>query len=118
MKEVFNFVKVKHSKEMNIQKAKPEDHIRLTEITKKSKAFWGYSEEQILAWDKQLTITSAYIKNNPVFNLVEENKIMGYYSYIIEENNQVKLDNLFLLPEYIGKGLGALLMNDFLQRMR
>lgn len=115
---MFNFVKVKHSKEMNIQKAKQEDHIRLTEITKKSKAFWGYSEEQILAWDKQLTITSAYIKNNPVFNLVEENKIMGYYSYIIEENNQVKLDNLFLLPEYIGKGLGTLLMNDFLQRMR
>ncbi|TDW44345.1 putative N-acetyltransferase YhbS [Flavobacterium sp. 270] len=103
---------------MNIQKAKPEDHIRLTEITKKSKAFWGYSEEQILAWDIQLTITSAYIQNNPVFNLVEDNKIMGYYSYIIEENNQVKLDNLFLLPEYIGKGLGIYLMNDFLQRMR
>lgn len=115
---MFNFVKVKHSKEMKIQKAKPEDHIRLTEITKKSKAFWGYSKEQILAWDNQLTITSAYIQNNPVFNLVEKNKIMGYYSYIIEENNQVKLDNLFLLPEYIGKGFGLYLMNDFLQRMQ
>lgn len=103
---------------MNIQKAKPEDHIHLTEITKKSKAFWGYSEEQILAWDKHLTITSAYIQNNSVFNLVEGNKIIGYYSYIIEDNNQVILDNIFLLPEYIGKGFGTLLMNDFLERMR
>ncbi|WP_125722440.1 GNAT family N-acetyltransferase [Flavobacterium ustbae] len=103
---------------MNIQKAKPEDHIILTEITKKSKAFWGYSKEQILAWDKHLTITSAYIQKNPVFNLVEEKQIIGYYSYLKEENNQVKLDNLFLLPEYIGKGFGTLLMNDFLQRMR
>lgn len=103
---------------MNIQKAKPEDHIRLTEITKSSKAFWGYSEEQILAWNNQLTITIDYIINNPVFNLVEENKIIGYYSYIIEENNQVKLDNLFILPEYIRKGFGTYLMNDFLQRVR
>ncbi|GAA3767485.1 GNAT family N-acetyltransferase [Flavobacterium ginsengiterrae] len=103
---------------MNIQKAKPEDHIHLTEITKKSKAFWGYSQEQILAWDKHLTITADYIQNNPVFTLVEENKIIGYYSYFKQENNQVKLDNLFILPEYIGKGFGTLLMNDFLQRMR
>lgn len=103
---------------MKIQKAKPENHLILTEITKKSKAFWGYSEEQILAWNIQLTITADYIQNNDVFNLVEENKITGYYSYLKQENNQVKLDNLFVLPEYIGKGFGSFLMNDFLERMR
>ncbi|MFD1604282.1 GNAT family N-acetyltransferase [Flavobacterium artemisiae] len=103
---------------MNIQKANIEDHIRLTEITKKSKAYWGYSEEQILAWDNQLTITQDYIEKNPVFNLVDETKIIGYYSYLKLENNQVKLDNLFVLPEYIGKGFGSFLMNDFLERIR
>ncbi|MBE8725926.1 GNAT family N-acetyltransferase [Flavobacterium hungaricum] len=103
---------------MNIQKAKPEDHICLTEITKKSKAYWGYSEEQIEKWSNNLTITIEYIQNNDVFNLVEESKIIGYYSYLKQENNQIKLDNLFLLPKYIGKGFGVFLMNDFLQRMR
>lgn len=103
---------------MNIQKAKIEDHIRLTEITKKSKAYWGYSEEQLEKWNNNLTITEDYIEKNPVFNLVEENQIVGYYSYLKEEDNQVKLDNLFLLPEYIGKGFGSFLMNDFLERMR
>jgi len=103
---------------MNIQKAIPEDHIRLTEITKKSKGYWGYSEEQILKWSANLTVSAIYIEGNDVFKLVEENKIIGYYSYLKQEKNQVKLDNLFILPEYIGKGFGAYLMNDFLQRMR
>jgi ribosomal protein S18 acetylase RimI-like enzyme len=103
---------------MNIQKAKTEDHIRLTEITKKSKAYWGYSDEQMEKWSNNLTITIDYIQINPVFNLVHENHIIGYYSYIRLENNQVKLDNLFILPEYIGKGFGSFLMNDFLERMR
>lgn len=103
---------------MNIQKAKIEDHICLTEITKKSKAYWGYSEEQMEKWSNNLTITIDYIETNPVFNLVEENQIVGYYSYLKQEDNQVKLDNLFILPEYIGKGFGSFLMNDFLERMR
>ncbi len=103
---------------MNIQKAKTEDHIRLTEITKKSKAHWGYSDEQMEKWNNNLTITRDYIEENPVFNLIDENQIIGYYSYLRLENNQVKLDNLFILPEYIGKGFGSFLMNDFLERMR
>ncbi|MBZ4037152.1 GNAT family N-acetyltransferase [Flavobacterium sp. 17A] len=103
---------------MNIQKAKTEDHIRLTEITKKSKAYWGYSEEQLEKWSNNLTVTADYIQTNPVFNLVDENQIIGYYSYLKKEDNQVKLDNLFILPEYIGKGFGSFLMNDFLERMR
>lgn len=103
---------------MNIQKAKIEDYIRLTEITKKSKAYWGYSDEQMEKWNNNLTITIDYIETNFVFNLVHENQIIGYYSYLRLENNQVKLDNLFILPEYIGKGFGSFLMNDFLERMR
>ncbi|MEN2487847.1 GNAT family N-acetyltransferase [Flavobacterium sp. B11] len=103
---------------MNIQKAKIEDHIRLTEITKKSKAYWGYSDEQMEKWNNNLTIKIDYIETNSVFNLIDENQIIGYYSYLRLENNQVKLDNLFILPEYIGKGFGSFLMNDFLERMR
>jgi hypothetical protein len=33
---------------MKIEKASVEDNEILTEFTKKSKAFWGYSEEQLL----------------------------------------------------------------------
>lgn len=103
---------------MKIKKASINDNETLTEITKKSKAYWGYSEEQILKWNNNLTVSKDYIETNCVFKLVNNNKIVGYYSYIIKEEKNVILDNLFILPEYIGKGLGKYLMTDFLNRMK
>jgi ribosomal protein S18 acetylase RimI-like enzyme len=103
---------------MKIKKSSINDNDVLTEITKKSKAYWGYSEEQILKWNNNLTISADYIENNFVYKLVNNGKIVGYYSYLIKEEKNVILDNLFVLPEYIGKGFGKYLMTDFLNRVR
>lgn len=98
---------------MTIEKAIGSDHQILTEITKKSKAFWGYSQEQIETWSQFLTLTPLYIETNSVYKLAIENEIIGYYSFLNEEENCVKLDNLFVLPEFIGKGFGRILMEHF-----
>ncbi len=103
---------------MKIEKATQNDHKILTQITKKSKAYWGYSEEQIEKWNDNLTISQNYIQTNSVFKLTNKNTIIGYYSYINKQENTVKLDNLFILPYYIGKGFGKYLIQDFLIRMR
>ena len=99
---------------MTIEKAISSDHQILTEITKKSKAHWGYSDEQIENWSQFLTVTPTYIETNLVYKLTIEDKLAGYYSFLYEDETTVKLDNLFVLPEYIGKGLGRILMNHFL----
>jgi len=103
---------------MTIEKANTNDDKILTEITKKSKAFWGYSEEQIEIWSEFLTVTKEYIETKAVYNLVVEDKIIGYYSFFHESENTIKLDNLFVLPDFIGKGFGKILMNDFLLRLK
>jgi N-acetylglutamate synthase-like GNAT family acetyltransferase len=90
----------------------------LTDITKKSKAYWGYSDEQIEKWSEVLTITKNYIETNNVYKLLVDNVTVGYYSYITLDENEVKLDNLFVLPNYIGSGFGKLLMNDFMDRIK
>lgn len=101
-----------------IKQAIPNDHIELSKLTKISKAYWGYSAEQILEWDEALTITPAYIKTNQVFKLCIDETIIGYYSYVEKSMKAVHLDNLFVLPSYIGKGFGQLLMLDFLERVK
>ena len=103
---------------MIIEKATIQDNGILTEITKQSKAYWGYSAEQILLWSDLLTITPNYIEDNSVFKLVTDEKIIGYYAYFNVNDTIVKLDNLFLLPEFIGKGFGKLLMRHFLTRVK
>jgi len=102
---------------MIIEKAKITDDEIITSITKKSKAYWGYSAEQIQKWDKNLTISQDYIRKNSTFKLIEKDLIIGYYSYIFENEKVVKLDNLFILPEHIGRGFGKYLLLDFLNRI-
>lgn len=103
---------------MKIRKANTNDHAELSIVTKKSKAFWAFSSEQMKKWDKELTITPQYINVNEVYKLHDNKKIIGYYSYHIIDENKVKLDNLFILPEFIGKKLGEFLMQDFLSRVK
>lgn len=99
---------------MQIEKANSKDDEILTEITKKSKAHWGYSDEQMKIWSELLTIPQEYIQTKSVYKLLIAHKTVGYYAFFFEDEYTIKLDNLFILPEYIGKGFGRVLMNDFL----
>jgi GNAT superfamily N-acetyltransferase len=103
---------------MAVVKANIHDSDTLTDITKKSKAYWGYTDSQIIAWNDQLTITAAYIKANEVYKLLIEGMPAGYYSYFFQNDGVARLDNLFVLPQCIGKGCGTLLMDDFIFRVK
>jgi N-acetylglutamate synthase-like GNAT family acetyltransferase len=103
---------------MDILKAELTDNEILTSITKKSKAYWGFSEDILKEWEHLLTITKDYIEKNKVYKLVQNEQIIGYYSYFSTDENTIKLDNIFILPEFIGKGFGKILMNDFLKNIK
>jgi ribosomal protein S18 acetylase RimI-like enzyme len=48
-----------------------------------------------------------------------DNRIIGYCSYALEENpGEMKLEQLYLLPEYYGQGLGRLMMRNVEERAR
>ena len=103
---------------MEIIKAEITDHKIVTEITKKSKAYWGFSEDILKEWDLLLTVSKDYIEKNEVIKLVQGQQIIGYYSYFHADERTIKLDNIFILPEFIGKGFGKILMNDFLKNVK
>lgn len=96
----------------------------LSKITLEAKKYWGYSEELIELWMDDLTITREYIENNVVFVCESESNILGYFSLTTEnyssddsnEKNQCTfLDNLFVDPAYIGKGIGKKLVLSALE---
>ena len=97
--------------------ASPSDHVRLSHLTKISKAYWGYSPEQMAVWDEELTILPAYIEQHQVWKLVEEEKVIAYYSFWMEDPQTAYLDNLFLDPVWIGQGLGRIFLQDAMARM-
>jgi GNAT superfamily N-acetyltransferase len=102
-----------------IQRATPADDAVLTEITKRAKARWKYSGEQLLEWAEALTVSKAYIAQHPTYKLLAQGGLpVGYYSYYPLSARVVKLDNLFLLPDYIGQGHGRRLLADFFDKIQ
>ena len=51
----------------------------LTELALVSKAYWGYSNEQIQSWKEDLTVTSEMIEKMMVYKFVSDDTILGFY---------------------------------------
>ncbi|HDR3650006.1 GNAT family N-acetyltransferase [Bacillus cereus group sp. Bce001] len=97
---------------MKIRKALLSEANELSEFALHSKATWNYSEEFILACKEDLTITEEYIKNNFVYVLENDNTMIGFFSFLRNEN---ALDFLYIHPRYKGKGYGEILWEYVIQ---
>ncbi len=95
---------------MRLQKADLIDCTELSEITLRSKAYWGYSKEQMKIWKPDLIMTEVYIQNNFVFKLIDGTKAIGFFSFLHPDREEIVLDSLFVDPDFIGSGYGSYLM--------
>ena len=89
----------------------------LTEIALKSKAFWGYSRELIESWRADLTVTSKTIQTCQVYKCMVDKVVVGFYVLNTAKENLVKLEMLFVLPLFIGKGIGKKLLAHALNKV-
>ena len=86
----------------------------LTELALTSKAFWGYDANLVESWRKDLTVTSKMIEERMVFKFLQDEKIAGFYMLNPPKGKQIELEMLFVLPGFIGKGIGKkLLLHSF-----
>ena len=102
---------------ISIQPALPEQAEILTTITLAAKRHWNYPESWIQLWLPSLTITSAYILKHETWAAIIDKKCAGYYS-LKYENESLWLDNLWVLPEFMGQGIGKQLFQHALERSR
>ena len=86
------------------------DAQELTEIALKSKSFWGYSNELLESWRNDLTVTSKMISNCAIFKFLIDDHIAGFYILNPPKEKSIELEMLFVLPKFIGKGIGKQLL--------
>jgi len=87
----------------------------LTKIAISAKRHWNYPESWMQAWLPSLTMTPAYIETREVWMAIVNDHPVGYYSF--DENEEgFWLDNLWVLPEYMGRGIGKTLFEHALER--
>ncbi|NWF63757.1 MAG: GNAT family N-acetyltransferase [Chloroflexi bacterium] len=102
---------------MMVIRAQPEHADALTQITIAAKRHWNYPEHWIQTWLPLLTISPEYISENEVWIKLIEGKPAAYYS-LKQDANELWLDNLWVLPEHMGKGIGRELFAHALERSR
>jgi GNAT superfamily N-acetyltransferase len=102
---------------ISILRAAPDQAVILTTITIAAKRHWNYPEKWIQIWLPQLTITPEYILENETWVAVQNEKCVGYYS-LKQDGESLWLDNLWVLPEFIGQGIGQGLFRHALERSR
>jgi ribosomal protein S18 acetylase RimI-like enzyme len=90
---------------ISIRRAIPEEADTLSQITFSAKAHWGYSECWMEIWKPQLTFSPEYFEENESWVAVEGEKPIGFYT-LQEKDGNAWIDNLWVMPEFIGKGIG------------
>lgn len=102
---------------MEVRRAKAGEGRLLSEIALRSKAYWGYDRDFVEACREALTISESTIASEFVYVLEEESDIIGFFCFDVN-GDKSELDDLFIVPEFIGKGYGRLLWNSILEKAK
>jgi len=100
-----------------IQRVIPEQAKELTALTIAAKRHWNYPEEWIQIWLPLLTISPEYIRDNETWAIVKNDRCISYYS-LRPDGGFLWLDNLWVLPDFMGQGIGRELFQHALERSR
>ncbi len=100
---------------VEIRRAAPGDAPDLTLIAFAAKRYWGYPERWIHAWRDALTILPDFVRENEVYAAFAEGEPVGFYA-LAGEGMGVELAHLWVLPAWIGHGLGRALFEHALRR--
>jgi GNAT superfamily N-acetyltransferase len=83
----------------------------------RSKAHWGFDDDFMSQFAGVISMSPASVANADVWILEEFGSIIGFYA-LVPQGDECVLDDLWLLPEHIGGGLGRVMFEHAAQRAR
>lgn len=89
--------------------------LNLNNLLRLSKAYWGYDKQFMDKFMAKFAITESYLTKADIFLALENDKMIGIYSFSKNDDGDLELDNFFLHPDHIGMGKGKELWNLCLQ---
>ena len=102
---------------LQIRRALPEEAGRLSQIAFSAKAHWGYPKRWMELWKPQLTFRPEYFEQNENWVAAINDVPFAFYT-LQEKAGNAWLENLWVSPDFIGKGVGKRLFLHALERSR
>jgi GNAT superfamily N-acetyltransferase len=87
------------------RRALVQDAAALATLAFRSKAIWGYDPAFLERARPALSPSRAYLEHRPVYLLESAGQLIGFYGFDFEQG-QAFLQDLFIAPEFVGRGYG------------
>jgi len=102
---------------VHIRPAELEEADVLTRLCRRAKASWGYPENWLEAWSRELSFTPEYIAAHAVLVATHQESIMGVGALGAHENG-LEVDHLWVDPHHQAKGVGSSLLLALLEQAK
>jgi len=102
---------------VNITAAVPSEADALTEIAIAAKAHWGYPAQWMARWRPILTVTPSFIASHETYTARTSERIIGFTA-LRRAGGILHLEDLFVLPSEMGRGVGRALFRHAQRRAR
>jgi GNAT superfamily N-acetyltransferase len=104
-------------KPIEIVRAHPSEAEVLTGIAVAAKGRWGYPARWMERWQSVLTVTADSIARNETYVARSTERIIGFSSLRLD-GDAIHLNDLFVMPGEMGRGVGRALFRHALGRAR
>lgn len=102
---------------VKVRRTLPEEADTLSRIALSAKAHWGYPDRWMEIWKPQLTFSPDYFAGIESWAAEMDTASVAFYT-LEERHANAWIENLWVLPQYIGKGIGKRLFVHALSRAR
>jgi len=107
----------KPSTHVRVRRARPDEGELIREIARASKGYWGYEQELIDTWVAGLDLSPSGLRHEEFYVADVDGRLVGW-SAIIDKDEVCWLDDLWIAPEFIGRGVGTTLFEHAVARAR
>jgi ribosomal protein S18 acetylase RimI-like enzyme len=102
---------------ISIRQVNPSEADTLTQIALSAKRHWGYPEHWMELWKPELTFDAGYFETNESWTAEVDGQPVAFYT-LLDKEGIAWLENLWVRPEDMSRGIGRMLFHHALQVAR
>jgi GNAT superfamily N-acetyltransferase len=102
---------------VRIRSARPDEGERLREIAIAAKAYWGHDEDWVRSWAGRGDFSAEALMSKPTLVADFAGRAIAF-AMLIPKGEVAWLDDLWVEPDYIGRGVGTRLFETAADRAR
>jgi GNAT superfamily N-acetyltransferase len=100
--------------QLRLRAVRPADHERVRELTLDSKAHWGYDRDFVRRWAEGLSFDTPYER----WVMEADGEVVAWAALIPPRDGVAVLDDLWVDPAWLGRGVGTQLFRQAAERAR